>query len=480
MTFVGGRTRLGQCLVAVAVGVGTVVGWMPAALAHTAFESSDPADGAQVDRSIEEITIVFTGAAEPAGDGFEVLTPAGVVVLPTVEVADDQRTFTLTLDEPLVGGIIGVRWSVRAGDAHPIEGSFSFTTTAPAPSPPAPAPTAVSQPAAAPDVQATPVPESTTASPTPISSVDETDVMSSGTARAPARAEASSPVPVDLDSFLSDAAGGSSSSAAGVVGYLARAVTIVAAMVAIGATALILLFARRTLEALVGHRWVALAAGAAIAGAGLEAVSFVVDGASGVLSGQPGVAIALRIVGGVAIATGSLRRLGLLQLAGAAAMLGSFVFDGHTVTEGNRLLTGAIDVIHAGAGAVWVAGVLILVVLTRSKPLRGLVPAFAARFSAIATMAIAAVGVAGVVLAVTIMDSFSELWSTDWGRTLIAKTVFVAGALAMGAYNHFALVPAVERAQADAIARFGRVVRIELALLLAVGALIAALVAGAT
>mgnify|MGYP002064887891 CR=1 FL=1 len=38
--------------------------------------------------------------------------------------------FRLAFDTPLTGGTVGVRWKVRAGDAHPIEGSFSFTVTA--------------------------------------------------------------------------------------------------------------------------------------------------------------------------------------------------------------------------------------------------------------------------------------------------------------------------------------------------------------
>jgi len=117
-------------------------------------KSSDPADGSEIDEPIEVITVVFTGAAAPAGEGFQVLTPAGVIVVPTVEVGDDQRTFTLTLAEPLVDGTVGVRWSVRAGDAHPIEGSFSFTTTAVRP-PPTAEPTATPTPlpttAASPD-----------------------------------------------------------------------------------------------------------------------------------------------------------------------------------------------------------------------------------------------------------------------------------------------------------------------------------------
>ena len=56
----------------------------------------------------------------------------------------------------------------------------------------------------------------------------------------------------------------------------------------------------------------------------------------------------------------------------------------------------------------------------------------AVRFSVLATIALVAVGVAGVILTVVVLDSPSELWATEWGRTLIAKTLFVAVAAAAG------------------------------------------------
>ncbi|MEZ5257112.1 MAG: copper resistance protein CopC [Ilumatobacteraceae bacterium] len=39
--------------------------------AHTGFESSNPADGSSVDVPVDEITLTFSGPAEPAGEGFQ-------------------------------------------------------------------------------------------------------------------------------------------------------------------------------------------------------------------------------------------------------------------------------------------------------------------------------------------------------------------------------------------------------------------------
>jgi putative copper export protein/methionine-rich copper-binding protein CopC len=102
------------------------------ASAHTSFEQSTPADGATISEPLGVITLEFSGVSEPADDGFTVLTPDGQVRTPTNVTTTDQKAFDLTFDPPLAGGQVGVRWSVSAPDAHPIDGAFSFTVTAPA------------------------------------------------------------------------------------------------------------------------------------------------------------------------------------------------------------------------------------------------------------------------------------------------------------------------------------------------------------
>jgi methionine-rich copper-binding protein CopC len=116
--------------------VTTVVALLPigVASAHTSFEESSPANGETVAEPVSAITLRFSGTSEYGDDAFSILTPDGVVRIPTsVSPSADQKVFELNFDPPIAGGQIGVRWAVNAPDAHPIDGSFSFTVTAPAP-----------------------------------------------------------------------------------------------------------------------------------------------------------------------------------------------------------------------------------------------------------------------------------------------------------------------------------------------------------
>ena len=87
----------------------------------------------------------------------------------------------------------------------------------------------------------------------------------------------------------------------------------------------------------------------------------------------------------------------------------------------------------------------------------------ALRFSRVASVALASVAVAGTALAIAILDSPSELFTTSWGRLLIVKVLAVAIAAGIGAYNHFVTVPMLDRDPADGEAanRLRRLVRIE-------------------
>ncbi|MEZ5298763.1 MAG: copper resistance protein CopC [Ilumatobacteraceae bacterium] len=125
------RARLSRLLASIAACV--LVFWPAAASAHTDFESSTPTDGETVDGPLSEVIVEFTNPAEPAGEGFELLDPSGVVRAPTSIDPTDGTAFVLTFDPALSDGTYGLRWQVRAGDAHPIDGSFSFTVVGAAP-----------------------------------------------------------------------------------------------------------------------------------------------------------------------------------------------------------------------------------------------------------------------------------------------------------------------------------------------------------
>ena len=141
-------------------------------------------------------------------------------------------------------------------------------------------------------------------------------------------------------------------------------------------------------------------------------------------------------------------RTGLPAFAGAGLVLVSFLFDGHTASEGPRALHALANMIHVGAGAIWAGGVLMLAHVIARRHRRGAdlrALQLAARFSVVAAVALAFAAAAGTALTIVILDSVSELWTTPWGRLLLAKVVIVAAAAAAGAYNHKVLIPLMER-----------------------------------
>lgn len=485
-----------RILTATALALVSLVAVAAPAAAHTGFDSSDPADGTTVDQPVDTITLVFTGQAEPTGAGFQVLDPTGALREPTEASSSDGTTWLLRFEPALSGGVVGVRWTVKAPDAHPIDGSFSFEVDAPAV-----ASTSEQPVSAAPGAVA----------PTPgLEPLESTGAAGAGAA--------------DLEAFLDT--GGNATAPARQLGAAARAVTLIGTLVGIGA----LIFAAAVLRG--DHRdvrhvlhWVRRAGVLVVVGASVEFFAQIVVESGGgwtgslslsavgsVVASSFGAAVALRLAGGVALASGA--RLEIADAAsvpdpvvairelvgvgagpaigpgperigsgaghspngapfvhhgdhawlptvdsfgavlGAIALIAAHLFDGHTVTKGDRFWTALVDVVHVTGGAVWAGGVLMLVaVLWRrhrhGRELRAL--QLAVRFSVVATLALVAVGVAGVALTVIVLDSPSELWSTEWGRTLMAKTMFVAAAAGAGGYNHHVLIPQLQAKPDNAV-----------------------------
>ncbi len=527
-----------------------LLGSVDPAGAHTGFESSEPADGDVVEGPLSELIISFTGDSEETGDGFQVLDGNGEVRDPASVSTDDTRRFVLLFDPPLAAGQIGVRWSVKAPDLHPIEGSYTFGIQ------PSAAPAVAEQPpvndgggteAAAPSTQAAtfgdPASASDRAATAPNAELEE--AASGGVLSAPQ-------TPVELDEFLiSDDASDSGADRLMTVG---RSLSIGGTIVGVGA----LVFAVAVLRGARRDIWFVLRwmrrSGWVVAFGGLLAFGgrILVNSSDGwaslfswsavwpVLTSVAGVAFALRLVGGTLLATGvrsffiearhandpvvalkefagigatsgsmSSATNGALDASAAdshsdfvrdgdeawdvskesagafvgAALVGSsFLFDGHTISRGNRLFTGITDMVHLLAGSIWAGGaIMLMVVLWRRH--RGGYPHRALqlglRFSVIASVSLVAVGVSGAALAVIVLDSVSELWTTPWGQLLMAKLAIVAVAAACGGYNHKVVIPALDAADSDRnAARLRATVTVE-AIALAVVIVVTAVLVGA-
>lgn len=482
------------------VPIAVLVTTMSPVAAHTGFESSDPANGVVVAGPVDEVTLVFTGEAQPAGTGFQVLDPSGEIREPSSAMTVDGAAWVLTFDPPLAGGVVGVRWSVKAPDAHPIEGSFSFTVDAPAP----PAPS-----------------ESSTPAPAAVAPAGSSD---------------------DLADFLATETSVDSARRIGAVG---RILTLLGTLIGVGA----LTFAAAVLRG--DHRdvrhvlfWVRRAGVLVIVGATIELLAQILVEGGGVWSAvwslaavgsvvtsSFGLAVILRLAGGTALSAGArLEVAHASQVAdpvvaikslvgvgagprpanpstsaagdpgepqsgepfvhhgdhawaptfdsagaalGAVLLVVAHLFDGHTVSAGNRSWTAVAAAVHVAGGAIWAGGLLMLAAVVwrrhrQGRDLRAL--QLALRFSVVATLALVAVGVAGLGLSVAVLDQPSELWATEWGRTLVVKTLFVGIAAAAGGYNHKVLIPELTRTPAGpgSEQRFRAIVTIEAVSLLAV------------
>ena len=437
------------------------------AAAHTGFESSSPADGEVVDVAVSEVVVRFTGEATVVGDGFTILDPDGLVRSPSSVTTEDNKVFVLHFEPPLAGGSVGVRWMVQAQDAHPIDGAFSFTVSAPVVTTTAPTTTAPT----------TTVEPATTGA--PATSAPSTTVAVSSTPVSPAADGIASIGGVSLEEFL---AADSSTPGEGrqLIGRVIVYLGVVGALGGLGFLALTLRGTRREIVGLL--RVVAVLGLLTAVGAAVEYWGWLAQSEGSFveeLTPTPGLAMTLRFAGGLVIGGAILFRVipresssrsrpagasaselqswsprtSPLVVVGAALLVSSFWFDGHTVSEGPRGLHALVNSVHVVAASVWAGGVVALTGILMVRRRRG-EPGRAAellvRFSSIAAVSLAAVALAGVLLTVFVLDSVGELTSTEWGKALLVKNGAVAVAVLGGAYNHFRLRPALEASPDDA------------------------------
>jgi len=514
---VRGARTIGSFIVALIalIAVAACVGWPQAASAHTDFDSSEPADGTTVEGPLDAVTVDFTNPAVESGEGFRLLAPDGSVRVPTSIDPTDGTSFVARFDPPLTAGTYGFRWQVQAGDAHPIDGGFQFTVIAPT------APTTTD--AAAHAESTNPAASTVPAAAAPAARADAEGSAPSATS--PGDDDDS---PVALDEFLT---GGSDPEP--FAGRFGRTLSIAGTVFAGGVLAALIWVVRGRRDE-IGRllTWVRVAGLVLIAGGVIE-LAALDDIETGPLTElattKSGIAALARIVGGLLIVVGLTERVGHLMgpprplsaatieatgrdratsaasppdavdaslrwvpyrtiavtLIGLACALVSYGFDGHTVSRGPWLVHAAIGVVHVAAAAVWAGGVFAIALIVWMRRRRGAdsgFPAMVVRFSPVAASSLLALTLAGTAMAWLVLDSPAALTSSTWGRVLLAKVTIVAAAAGVGAYNHFALRPEMDRRPGDtALARRVRTsLSVEAAALTAVIVLTSVLVASST
>jgi len=211
-------------------------------------------------------------------------------------------------------------------------------------------------------------------------------------------------------------------------------------------------------------------------GGGLDALSDN-DLIRDALRGPIGRSTALVVLALFALAVSiSVRAPRLVTGACAVAAAVGFALEGHTRAERRWVMTG-FDVVHLLAGAVWLGGVVGLVIAFRADVEPPRLARIVRRFSTAATGAVVVLTAAGVVMAWIILPGWGEVLGTGWGLALVVKVAVVAATVAVGAYNNRRLVPALDGASAAvASRRLSRSVAVETVLLLGVVAITSVLV----
>jgi copper transport protein len=377
-------------VVALALVVGLGAG--PAS-AHATLLSTSPADDELLEEAPDQVELTFDEAVEVAEDGVEVIGPSGDRVDDgEIELAEDDTVLrvALTGDER---GTYTVAWRILSEDSHNISGSFIFH-----------------------------VGERTGAA--------ELD---------------------DGDDTLADLAGGVGRFA-GFAGAMAIVGAVFVTLVCCGDEAV----ERRT-------RRLAIAAGVAgVVGVALVLVSQTADTTgrslldavgktwdttwdtrTGRLTAWRGVALAGALV--VAAVRPLWRRIPWLALGAAAAAVVLQSLSGHAWTADERGVAVVSDVIHLSAVAVWVGGLVALVLALPVADDRG---HLARRFSAVALGAVVAVAVTGTVSGVIEVGSLSALVDTGYGQLLLVKVAGFLVLVGLGWLNRTQLIPAVEKMSA--------------------------------
>jgi putative copper export protein len=143
----------------------------------------------------------------------------------------------------------------------------------------------------------------------------------------------------------------------------------------------------------------------------------------------------------------------LFATVGVMVGLLSFAFDGHTTSEGPRVIHALVDIVHVTAAGVWFGGVVGLAALAIRAPLGGPRSLVLHRFATTAMLAVVVVSAAGVAMAVLILDAPGDLTSTGWGKLLVVKVAIVLACVALGVYHHFGVARRLANGDESAAAR---------------------------
>jgi copper transport protein len=158
-------------------------------------------------------------------------------------------------------------------------------------------------------------------------------------------------------------------------------------------------------------------------------------------------------------------RLQVLAASASLALLAAPTFSGHAFRAASeRPLSVAADLLHVGAAAFWIGGLLQLALILWA----GDDPGAARRFSRLALPAVVLIAFSGLARALVELTGVSQLWSTGYGRAILVKSVLLVALIVLGWLS---------RRHLGSATRLLRSVSIELALFVLVVGAVAVLTA---
>ncbi|MFC8082043.1 copper resistance protein CopC [Streptomyces sp. NPDC057340] len=360
------------------------------ASAHAALSSTDPGDGAVLQRAPGHVTLTFSESVGLRDDSFRVLDPGGHRVRTGAAGHADGGSDTARVALPggLGEGTYTVAWRVVSADSHPVSGAFTFSVGKPS---------------------------------------QTTAPLDTGPTEDPLTA---------------------------ALHKLARYVSYLAAALLIGTAAFVALCRppdpaplRRPL---VAGWWTLLAATVVLlvlrapyeAGTG-PASALDADALADTLTGRPGVLLLTRLallapvalfLVGVSRADRYRRHSPLVGAAGAALAVGlalTWAAAEHAAAGIQVPLAMASSTVHLLATAVWLGGLTALILTLRATADAVTV----ARFSRVALASVCVLVTTGVYQSWRGLGSWQALTGTTYGRLLLVKVVLVAVLLAAAAVS---------------------------------------------
>lgn len=391
------------------------------ARAHAGLRTSVPARDTTVSEAPNDVVLTFSAPVVVGTGGIQVFAPDGRRV--DVEDAEPERGSRVTqrVNGASDTGTYGISYRVSSEDGHVVTGVVSFSVGAP-------------------------------------SDAGAARTASRDAARVPELAQAAFSFVrmIELLALLTAAGGG-----------------IFAMLIAPGLRPRLLV---RSLVVLLATYAVGYALYAAIAaGDGLSGAwdSAALRGAADTpfsLSLQIRLIVAL-----VALAPALLLTFGSRTLAPSARWVVAAVFavlaaslsiTGHAVTTPPTWLRMPLDMIHVVAAAIWLGGLVQLLLIAREAATR---TTEVIRFSRTACAAVGVLLVTGVASAILELDlDPTELVDSRYGRLVFAKLLLLLGIIPLAFNNQRVFVPALRRRPADAPRMLRQYVLRELALLVVI------------